>query len=292
MSTDQVADLTDTVKKAIAAGSGTIVVDTEAKQGLAQAALGRMAPHLAAQISVRVDRAVTKPMLEAQRKADTRNATEWAVIGPDGTVGWLPPGSTDEAKAIAGGPAGGCASMPVTDDGRLWLIAGRAAKFHPRDYPENLLAQGVVTALSGGRSRDRLCGHIALAECDPDTASFDPEEIRPLPMSPEMATRVMAAIDEAAQSIVEQTARQVQDRLLELQETVVAGSPADRVAGQVRVGEDTRTGSPDRGQRRHGTGCARFRTGRSGARCRACRAADGPKACCNARRPAKPRINS
>lgn len=64
MSNDWVTDLTGTIKKAIAAEGGTIVVDTLAKQGLAQSALGRMAPELADRISIRVDPAVTEPKLE------------------------------------------------------------------------------------------------------------------------------------------------------------------------------------------------------------------------------------
>lgn len=155
---------------------------------------------------------------------------EWAVIQPNGTVGWLPPGSTDDARTITGGPAGGCGIMPVTQDGRLWLMAGKAAKFHPLDYPENLLAQGVVAALSGGRISESLRGHIALAECDPATASFNPQEIRPLPMSPELAGRVSAAISKAAAGIAERAAGQLQHRILELQETAAAGSPANRAA--------------------------------------------------------------
>jgi len=155
---------------------------------------------------------------------------EWAVIQPDGTVGWLPPGSTGDARAITGGPAGECAIMPVTEDGRLWLMAGRSAKFHPLDYPENLLAQGVLAALSGGRARGSLRGHIALAECDPAKASFDPEGIKPLPMSPDIAGRLISAIDEAAQVIVERSARLVQDRILELRETAVTGSRDERTA--------------------------------------------------------------
>lgn len=50
-------------------------------------------------------------------------AVEWAVIVPDGTAGWLPPGSAGDARPIADSAGGGCRIMPATGDGRLWLMA-------------------------------------------------------------------------------------------------------------------------------------------------------------------------
>jgi hypothetical protein len=120
----------------------------------------------------------------------------WAVISPEGNLAWYPLEQTALVERLVGGSVAPGAIGGAHVAGPVRLLASDVASLFPADYAANLIAQRMISALSGGRIIQPFRGYVAVVqfERDEDTG----ELLWPGPVSSEWAAAINKAYAEAS----------------------------------------------------------------------------------------------